>query len=80
MSLLRSIFKYRPALLLLSVLSGCRKNPYPNDSVNNQLVTTPTQVIAAVDAARKAGRSSALLLIKRGNAPEAFVGIDITGK
>jgi serine protease Do len=49
-------------------------------SVNNQLVTTPAQVIAAVDTARKAGRSSVLLLIKRGTAPEAFVGIDITGK
>jgi serine protease Do len=49
-------------------------------SVNNQLVTSPAQVIAAVDAARKAGRSSVLLLVKRGNSPEAFVGVDITGK
>jgi serine protease Do len=49
-------------------------------SVNNQPVTTPAQVISAVDAARKAGRSSVLLLVKRGTAPEAFVGIDITGK
>ena len=49
-------------------------------SVNNQLVTTPAQVIAAVDAARKAGRSSVLLLIKRGNSPEAFVGISVAGK
>jgi serine protease Do len=49
-------------------------------SVNNQLVTTPAQVIGAVDAARKAGRSSVLLLVKRGTSPEAFVGIDISGK
>ena len=49
-------------------------------SVNNQLVTTPAQVIAAVDAARKAGRSSVLLLVKRGNSPEAFVGVDISGR
>ena len=49
-------------------------------SVNNQLVTTPAQVIGTVDAARKAGRSSVLLLVKRGNSPEAFVGIDISGK
>jgi serine protease Do len=49
-------------------------------SVNNQLVTSPAQVIAAVDAARKAGRSSVLLLVKRGNSPEAFVGVDISGK
>ncbi|HEY8592507.1 MAG TPA: Do family serine endopeptidase [Sphingomicrobium sp.] len=46
-------------------------------SVNNQPVTAPAQVIAGVDAARKAGRSSALLLIKRGNSPEAFVAIGI---
>ena len=49
-------------------------------SVNNQGVATPAQVIAAVDLARKAGRSSVLLLVKRGTAPEAFVGVDITGK
>ena len=48
-------------------------------SVNNQVVTTPAQVVAAVDAARKAGRSSVLLLVKRGNSPEQFVGVDITG-
>jgi serine protease Do len=49
-------------------------------SVNNQLVTSPAQVIAAVDAARRAGRSSVLLLIKRANSPEAFVGVDISGR
>jgi len=49
-------------------------------SVNNQAVATPAQVGTAVDVARKAGRSSVLLLVKRGNAPEAFIGIDITGK
>jgi serine protease Do len=49
-------------------------------SVNNQVVTSPAQLIAAVDAARKAGRSSVLLLVKRGAAPEAFVGVNISGK
>jgi serine protease Do len=49
-------------------------------SVNNQPVTTPAQVIAAVDAARKAQRASVLLLVKRGTSPEAFVGVNITGK
>lgn len=49
-------------------------------SVNRQPVTTPAQVLAAVDAARKAGRSSVLLLVKRGTAPEAFVGLDITDR
>ena len=49
-------------------------------SVNNQSVTTPAQVVAAVETARKAGRSSVLLLVKRGTSPEAFVGIDIGAK
>ncbi|HEX8938079.1 MAG TPA: Do family serine endopeptidase [Sphingomicrobium sp.] len=49
-------------------------------SVNNQPVSTPGQVIAAIDAARKAGRSSVLLLVQRGTTPGVFVGVDITGK
>lgn len=49
-------------------------------SVNGGLATTPAQVIAAVDSARKAGRPSVLLLVKRGTAPEAFVGINIQGR
>jgi serine protease Do len=47
-------------------------------SVNRQPVTTPSQVAAAIEAARRAGRTSVLLLIKVGTAPEAFVGVDIT--
>ena len=46
-------------------------------SVNRQAVNTPAQVVAAIDAARRAGRTSVLMLVKRGTAPEAFVGIDI---
>lgn len=49
-------------------------------SVNQQLVTSPDQVVAAVEAARRGGRSSVLLLVKRGSAPEAFVGIDLTAR
>ena len=49
-------------------------------SVNNQRVNTPGQVIAAVDAARKSGRSSVLLLVQRGSTPGVFVGINISGK
>jgi serine protease Do len=47
-------------------------------SVNRQAVSAPAQVAAAIDAARRAGRTSVLLLVKAGNAPEAFVGVDIT--
>jgi serine protease Do len=46
-------------------------------SVNRIAVTTPAQVIAAIDAAKRAGRTSVLMLVKRGTAPEAFVGIEI---
>ena len=49
-------------------------------SVNNQPVSNPAQVIAGVEVARKAGRSSVLLLIQRGSAPPGFVGVNITGK
>jgi serine protease Do len=49
-------------------------------SVNNQLVTSPAQVIAAVETARRAGRTSVLLLVKRGNTPERFLGVDISGR
>jgi serine protease Do len=46
-------------------------------SVNRQAVATTAQVNAAVDAARRAGRTAVLLLIKRGQAPETFIGVDI---
>ncbi len=48
-------------------------------AVQGQKVTSPAQVAAAVDAAKKAGRSSVLLLVQRGTAPGAFVGINISG-
>jgi len=46
-------------------------------SVNQQPVTSPAQVVAAVDAARRAGRPSVLLLVKRGQAPEFFLGLNL---
>jgi len=47
-------------------------------SVNNQSVQTPSQVVAGIETARKAGRSSVLLLVKRGTAPEVYLGVDIS--
>jgi serine protease Do len=49
-------------------------------SVNQQAVTAPAEVQAAVEAARRSGRTSVLLLVKRGTGPEAFVGVDITSQ
>ncbi|MBA3526433.1 MAG: Do family serine endopeptidase [Sphingomonas sp.] len=46
-------------------------------SINRQAVSDPAQVAAAVAAARRAGRTSVLLLVKRGTGPEAFVGVAI---
>jgi len=46
-------------------------------SVNRMPVRTPEEVGNAVAAAKRAGRSSVLMLIKRGRAPEAFVGIEL---
>ena len=46
-------------------------------SVNQQAVTAPAQVQAAVETARRSGRTSVLLLVKRGTGPEAFVGVDL---
>jgi serine protease Do len=49
-------------------------------SVNRQPVTTPAQVLAAAEAARRANRTSVLLLVKRGDSREIFIGIDLAAK
>jgi len=49
-------------------------------SVNRQPVTTPAEFVAQVDVARRAGRTSVLLLAKRGTGPETFIGINITAR
>jgi serine protease Do len=46
-------------------------------TINGQAVTTPAQVRAEVDNARRAGRKSVLLLIRRGNLPPRYIGLDI---
>jgi serine protease Do len=46
-------------------------------SVNQRPVRTPEEAAAAVDAARTAGRPSVLLLIRRGNAPPIYVGVEL---
>ena len=46
-------------------------------SVNRSAVASGPQVIAAIEAARRANRTAVLLLVKRGPAPETFIGVDI---
>ena len=45
-------------------------------SVNRVRVTTVEEVAAAIDTARRAGRSSVLMLVSRGGT-EAFVGVEL---
>jgi serine protease Do len=49
-------------------------------SINNAAVRSPADVVSAVDAARRAGRNSVLLLVKRGTGPEGFIAVDVSGR
>ncbi|GAA4010956.1 Do family serine endopeptidase [Sphingomonas swuensis] len=46
-------------------------------SINRQAVNSQAQVTAAVDAARRANRTAVLLLVRRAQLPELFIGIDL---
>ena len=56
---------------------GDQRRPQRLAQPPEQAVTTPVQVQTAVEAARRSGRTSVLLLVKRGTGPEAFIGVDI---
>ena len=45
--------------------------------VNQQPTATPEAAAAAVDAARRAGRKTVLLLVQRGTGPVLFLGVDL---
>jgi serine protease Do len=49
-------------------------------SINQRATRTPDEVAAAVAAARSAGRRSVLLLVKRGNTPPIYVGVDLAAR
>jgi serine protease Do len=46
-------------------------------SINQRPTTTAQEAAAAVDAARKAGRKSVLLLVQRGSGPPRYVGVEV---
>ena len=46
-------------------------------SINQRPTRSPEEAAAAVEAARSGGRQSVLLLVRRGNAPPLYVGVDI---
>jgi len=45
--------------------------------INQRPTTTPAEAAAAVDAARKAGRDTVLMLVQRGTAPPRYIGIKL---
>lgn len=45
--------------------------------IGQRPVTTPAEAAAAVDADRKAGRDTVLMLVQRGNTPPRYVGIKL---
>jgi len=47
-------------------------------SINQAPTTTPDAAMAAVEAARRAGRNTVLLQIRRGNNPPAYVGVELS--
>lgn len=47
-------------------------------SINQRSTATPDQAAAAVAAARAAGRNSVLVLVRRGNAPAGYFGLELT--
>jgi serine protease Do len=57
-----------------------QKGIQPGDiilSINQTVTPTPEAAATALDAARRSGRNTVLLLVRRGNTPPAYVGVDI---
>ena len=48
--------------------------------VGQRPVANAAEVAQAVDAAKRAGQKTVLLLIQRGNRPGQFIGVDLMGK
>ncbi|HEV2865449.1 MAG TPA: Do family serine endopeptidase [Allosphingosinicella sp.] len=46
-------------------------------SVNQAATPTPEAAAAAIEAARRGGRNTVLLLVRRGNTPAAYVGVEL---
>jgi serine protease Do len=47
-------------------------------SINQRPTRSPEEAAAAVTAARAAGRKSVLLLVRRGNTPAAYFGVELS--
>ena len=49
-------------------------------SINGRPTLTPEAAAAAVEEARRAGRTAVRLYVQRGSAPPAFVGVELAGR
>ena len=49
-------------------------------SIGQRPVANTAEAVAAVEAAKKAGFKTVLLLVQRGNRPATYLGVDLTGK
>jgi len=57
-----------------------QKGIQPGDvilSINQTPVATPEAAVAVVEAARRANRNTVLLLVRRGNSPPAYIGVEL---
>jgi serine protease Do len=45
--------------------------------IGQKPVTTPAEAAAAVDAERKAGKDTVLMLVQRGNTPGRYTGVKL---
>ena len=57
-----------------------QKGIQPGDvilSINQAPAPTPEAAVATVEAARRAGRNTVLLLVRRGNAPPLYIGVEL---
>ena len=57
-----------------------QKGLQPGDlvlSIDQTAATTPEAALSAIEAARRANRRTVLLLVRRGNNPPAYVGVDL---
>jgi len=57
-----------------------QKGLQPGDvilSINQSATATPEAAAAILDAARRSGRNTVLLLVKRGNNPPAYIGVEL---
>jgi len=60
--------------------NASEKGLQPGDiimSINQTPTPTPEAAASAIDTARRAGRNTVLLLVRRGNTPPAYVGVEL---